>query len=103
VRKARSHVAEEDRDLAADHVVERGPSALVRHVRHLDAGLLAEELAREVLRRAASRRGEGDAPGFCFATAMSSFTSFAGNDGVTTRTFGNCTRSEIGWNAFAAS
>jgi hypothetical protein len=60
VGEVRRHRAERDeghRHMAAQHVVDGGRDALVRHVRQLGAGGAGEHLAQDVHRRAAARAG----------------------------------------------
>ena len=49
--------AEGQLHLAGQQVLQRRAGALVRHVHHLDAGLLLQHGARHVLQRAVARRG----------------------------------------------
>src|SRR5471030_2559713 len=57
VGRRRGQVVEHHVHLARDQVGKRGTRALVGHVQHVAAGHRLEELAREVHRGAASRRG----------------------------------------------
>ena len=66
----------------------RRRAALVGHVHDVDLRRALEELAAEVRRRAVARRSEVQLAGPAFASAISSFTDFAGSDGCTTSTIG---------------
>ena len=62
----------------------RGAAPLELHDLEIDAGHHLEELGPQVLEAADARRSEQiNWPGFCFASAMSSFTELAGTLGWT--------------------
>ena len=58
----RKHL-DDDVDRAAEQIVERGRPALVGHVHHLDAGLLHEQLRRQIVERADAGRAEAELAG----------------------------------------
>src|SRR5262245_3996121 len=58
LRQRRRKIDERDRHLAGDEIGHRGAAALVRHVRHVDAGHQLEELAGEMHRSAVPSGGE---------------------------------------------
>ena len=52
---------------------------------HVDAAVLLKSLAREMRRDAGATDANVRPPGFAFASAISSWTFFAGSAGCTTR------------------
>ena len=81
-------IVEHHLDVAGEQIGDRRRAALVGHVRHLHAGHLLEQLARQMNAAAGPGAGEIVVLGMCLQEAMNSATFCAGTDGWTTRIFG---------------
>ena len=90
--------------MAPELVDHRGAAALELHDLEIDAGHHLEEFARQMLEAADARTSQQISwPGFCFASAMSSFTELAGTLGWTVSTAGPLPSFAIGVKDFTGS
>ena len=81
LRHHRGRVIEHEVDLARHHARQRHRAFLVRHVDHLAAQALRQQLAGQVARGAVAGRGEGHALGRAAAIAARSFSDLTGEFG----------------------
>ncbi len=104
VRRRRKHAREHERDLAGEHVHQRLACAFIRNVRELYTGSRFEQRARKMARAPVAARSIGERmPGFAFASAIRSFTLFAGREGCTTSRKGASASSDTGTRSFCGS